>query len=64
MWGAADDAASSKPKMPVEAVWPWGFFNACVARPVRKAENVSSSKAHKAAKAEWDKLWEKKGLAV
>eukprot|EP00974_Lingulodinium_polyedra_P128731 11207275-Lingulodinium_polyedra.AAC.1 len=44
---AADKAASSKPEKPVEVAWPWAFFNACVARPVSKAEIASSSKAQR-----------------
>eukprot|EP00974_Lingulodinium_polyedra_P115496 11155520-Lingulodinium_polyedra.AAC.1 len=37
-WEAADVVAPSKPKKIVKVVWPWDFFNACVARPVSKAE--------------------------
>eukprot|EP00974_Lingulodinium_polyedra_P132716 11222860-Lingulodinium_polyedra.AAC.1 len=57
---AAKAVVPSKPKKPVKAARPWDFFNACVARPVSKAEIVLSSRPQKAVKAEWDKLWEKK----
>eukprot|EP00974_Lingulodinium_polyedra_P066146 6398951-Lingulodinium_polyedra.AAC.1 len=51
-WRAAGNAASSKPKKLANAVWPWDFFNACVARPVSKADIALSSKAQKVVKAE------------
>ena len=55
--GGRDSRPSHRPKNFSSRIFPW---NACVARPVNKAELNSHPKAREAVDKEWDRLREKK----